>query len=119
MAGLAWQNEGPFTLTAGEDLAADRLVLMSSSTAIYADAAERPLGVTQRAVSSGGVVSIRPLTGGVIKVTGSKSISAGSAIYTTTDGKVSDAAGGGSQIGVLLEAITGSGGKGAAVVWQA
>lgn len=115
--GLAYElGTQPFTLTSGEDLVADRLVLISSSTAKYADGGEEPIGWTRQAVDSGDDVSITPLCGGIGRVTGSKAISAGADIYVTTDGKVSDAAVG-KQIGILLTAITAAGGKGAAVLW--
>jgi len=116
MGGLAWSNDGPFTLTSGEALAADRLILLSSSTAKYADGGEEPIGLTQEAVAITKPVAIEPLDGKIHKVTGSKAISAGAAIYVTTDGKVSDAAVG-KQIGILLEAITADGGKAAAIIW--
>jgi len=114
--GLAYSNNGPFTMTSGEALVDDRFVLISSSTAMYADGGEEPIGLTQGIVASSAPVSIAPLDGTIKKVTGSKAISAGAAIYVTTDGKVSDSAVG-KQIGILLEAITDDGGKGPAVVW--
>ncbi len=114
---VAFYNDGPFNLTSGEDLIIDRLVKMSGATAVYADAGEDPVGITAIDVLSGAVVSNRVLDGSVRKVTGSKAISAGAAIYVTTDGKVSDAAVG-NQIGILLgTAITANGGKAAAIVW--
>jgi len=116
MAGLAYEIDGPFTMTSGEALVADRFVLTSSSTAIYADGGEEPIGLTIEPVAISTPVGIRPMTGGISKVTGSKALTAGVAIYVTTDGKVSDAAVG-KQIGILLTAITGDGGKGAAIVW--
>jgi len=114
--GLAWTNEGPFTMTSGEALVADRFVLTSSSTAIYADAGEEPVGLTLEPVATATPVSIAPLTGGISKVTGSKGIDKGAKIYMAADGKVSDFAIG-KQIGILLAAITADGGKGPAVVW--
>lgn len=113
---MAHENDGPFTLTSGEALVADRLVKMSGTSVIYADAGEEPVGLTTNPVASSKKIAIKPLTGGIRKVTGSKAISAGAAIYVTTDGKVSDAAVG-KQIGILLTAISADGGKGAAVVW--
>ncbi len=116
MSGLAFKNAGPFSMISGEALVPDRFVLISSSTAMYADGGEEPIGLTQEAVATATVVALEPLDGGVHKVTGSKAITAGSDFYVTTDGKVSDAAVG-KQIGILLEAITGDGGKAAAIVW--
>jgi len=116
MSGLAYETNGPFTMTSGEALEADRLVLISSSTAMYSDGGEEPIGLTADAVATSTPVTVKPLDGTIKKVTGSKAITAGSAIYATTDGKVSDAAVG-KQIGILLTAITGDGGKGSAIVW--
>lgn len=115
MGGLAFQNAGPLTLPAGEDLAAERLVLISAGTYIYADGGEQPVGVTKQAVLSGADVAIELLMGQVLKVTGSKSISAYTAVYTTTDGKVSDSAVG-LQVGFLLDAISADGGKAASLM---
>ena len=115
MPGLAFQNTGPFTMVAGEALAAERLVLMSSSTLIYADGGEQPIGVTKLAVASGELQSVELLQGQVLKVTGSKAITAGTAVYTTTDGKVSDAAVG-LQVGTMIEAISADGGKAACLM---
>ena len=113
---LAYENDGPFTIVSGEALAADRLVLLSSSTAMYSDGGEEPIGVTKDNVAITTPVTLQPLNGCIRKVTGSKAISAGAAIYATTDGKVSDAAVG-TQLGILLEAITANGGKAAAILW--
>ncbi len=114
--GLAYKNDGPFTMTSGEALVADRLVLASSSTAKYADGGEEPIGITTQPVASGAQVACECLDGRIHKVTASKSISANAAIYVTTDGKVSDAAVG-KQIGIALQAATADGGKIAAIVW--
>jgi len=116
MSGQAYENNGPFTMTSGEALVADRLVLISSSTAMYADGGEEPIGLTGDAVATSTPVTIKPLQGGIMKVTGSKALTAGVAIYCTTDGKVSDAIVG-KQIGVMMTAITGDGGKGSAIMW--
>ena len=114
--GLAYENDGPFTLVSGEALEADRMVMISSSTLMYADAGDEPIGITKDPVASGVVVACATLNGSIKKVTGSKAIAAGAAIYVAADGKVSDAAVG-KQIGILKTAITGNGGKGAAWVW--
>ena len=113
---MAYRNEGPFTLTSGEALVADRLVLLSSSTAKYADGGEEPVGITTAAVATATPVACECLNGSVRKVTASKAISAGAAIYVTTDGKVSDAAVG-KQIGIALQAATADGGRIAAIIW--
>ena len=117
MGGLAVKNAGPGSMVTGEAVVADRFVLISSSTLKYADGGEEPIGLTQEAVASGAPCAYEFLDSGIHKVTGSKAITAGSGIYVTTDGKVSDAAVG-KQIGVLLDvAITGDGGKAGAIIW--
>ncbi len=113
---MAYRNEGPFTIISGEALEADRLVKISSSEVVYADAGEEPIGLTEQAVADATLVAMYPLRGNIEKVTGSKAITAGLAIYVAADGKVSDAAVG-KQIGILLTAITADGGKGSAIVW--
>jgi hypothetical protein len=113
---LAYRNEGPFTVVAGEALEEGRLVLLSSSLAMYADGGEEPVGVTAAYAASGARVTIYPLKGNIERVTASKSISANAAIYVTTDGKVSDAAVG-KQIGIAFQAATANGGKIAAQLW--
>ncbi len=105
------------TFTSGEALEADRLVLLTASTAKYADGGENPVGLTKEAVASGADVAVGVLTGSVQKVTASKAIAANTAIYVTTDGKVSDAAVG-AQIGITVEAATTANGKVAAIIWQ-
>jgi len=115
--GLAWENKGPITVTSGEALVADRFVLLSSSTAMYADAAEEPIGLTLNPVAASKPVSIALLTGAVQKVTCSKAIAAGDELYVTTDGKVTDSAASGKQIGIALEATSANGGKLAAIIW--
>ena len=115
--GLGYSNEGPITGPAGEDLEADRLVRISASTFMYCDAAQEPVGITLNAVLNGAKVAVHPINaGGIAKVTGSKDIAAGAAIYPANDGKVSDS-GGGRRLGTLwLDAITADGGKAAALV---
>jgi len=116
--GLGISIFGPITGPAGEALAADRLVRISASTFVYCDAAEEPVGITCEAVAINAQVAVIPInTGGIRKVTGSKSIAAGAAIYPAADGKVSDAAGGGRRIGTLwLDAISADGGKAGALI---
>jgi len=115
--GMAYElGTDPFTVFSGEALAADRLVKLSTSDAVYADAGDEPIGVTRQAVANDEDVTVTPLCGGIGRVTGSKAIAAGAAIYVANDGKVSDAAVG-KQIGIMRTAITGDGGKGAAILW--
>jgi len=113
---MAHRNEGPFPVTAGEALEADRLVKLTAGSAYYADAGDEPIGVTADPVASGGVVSCYPLRGGIERVTAAKSISSGAGIYVANDGKVSDAAVG-TQIGLAGAAATADGGKIPAFVW--
>lgn len=116
--GLGYSNEGPITGTAGEALEADRMVRISAGTFVYCDAAEEPVGITTNPAAINTKVSVLPInSSGIAKVTGSKAIAAGATIYPATDGKVSDAAGGGRRIGTLwLDAITADGGKAAALI---
>jgi hypothetical protein len=104
------ENFGNFTLTAGEALEADRLVKLSGSTAVYCDAGEEPAGATVFAAASGSQVAIRPL-GSIVRMTASKVIAAGAAVYPANDGKVSDAAAGGRRIGTAITASTADGGR--------
>lgn len=110
------ENEGPFTLNAGEAMSADRLVLLSSGDAMYADAGEEPIGLNDAAVGHDEQAVIKPLRGGVMKVTASKVIASGAALYVAADGMVSDAAVG-KQIGIAFSAATGAGGKISAIMW--
>ena len=113
---LAYRNEGPYTETAGEALAEARLVKMSAGVAVYSDAGEEPEGITADNAALGARVTIYPLKGNIERVTASKAISSGAAIYPAADGKVSDAAVG-KQIGIAKQAATADGGKIAAVMW--
>ena len=103
-------------LPAGEALEADRLVRISSSTLVYCDSGEEPVGVNKEPVASGDNASAWPLDGSVQQLTGSKASSAGSAIYPAADGKISDAAVG-KQLGINIEATAADGGKTPTVVW--
>ena len=114
---MTYRNEGPFTVTAGEALAADRLVrTVDGTTWMYADAGEQPMGLTTVACASAAVTAVRPLNGACIeKFTASKAITAGDILYPAADGKVSDAASG-SPIGRALTAALADGGKVAGLV---
>lgn len=109
---MAYWNEGPFTMTSGEALAADRLVKMSTTTVVYCDAGDDPIGITMDNVATDTDVTIWPINrGGIAKVTAAKDIAAGAEMYPAADGKVSDAVGGGRRIGVAMAAATADGGK--------
>ena len=113
----AYTNPGPFTLTAGEDLAADRMVKLSSGTAVYADAGNEPVGITEHACADGEAVSIRPINAsGVARVTAADTFAVDAALYTANDGKVTDSAGSGRRIGSALQAATAAGDVVAALI---
>jgi len=99
------------TLTAGEALAANRRVRLSSGTAVYADAGERCIGVTQAGAANGDPVAVKLWAqSGTVEVEATGAITAGTAIYGTADGKIDDAVAGGPQIGVAKTAASGAGG---------
>jgi len=114
---LAYETgTGPFTLTAGADLEADRLVKISTrGSVVYCGNGEVPIGIARNAAASGQSVAVQPLTGGVVRITGAGAISAGAAIYCAANGKVGGS-GTGKVIGYALTDITADGGKGAAVL---
>jgi hypothetical protein len=104
---MSQQRENPVTFAAGEDLVAFRRVKISGSTVIYADAADKGLGVVQAAVdiSEDTRATIRlDNYGGTSKMVASGAISAGVATYAATDGKV--ASSGSVVVGVSVEAST-------------
>ena len=99
------------TLTAGEALAANRRVKLSSGTAVYADAGERCIGVTQAIAANGDPVAVKLWAqSGTVEVEATGAITAGAVIYGTADGKIDDAVAGGPQIGVAKTAASGAGG---------
>jgi len=109
---MAHRNEGPFTITAGEAFAADRLVRYTGSAWMYCDAGQQPDGVTTEAVASAARVTIHPVNGACIeKLTASKALTVGDQVYPAADGKVSDAVGGGQRLGVAQTATTADGGR--------
>ncbi|HUU11206.1 MAG TPA: capsid cement protein [Phycisphaerae bacterium] len=101
----AERNIGPFTMTSGEALAKYRFVKISSSTAVYADAGEEPVGITYDACASGDNVAIYPLQGCIEKITAGAVIASGAALYVAADGKASSTAVG-KQIGIAFTAAT-------------
>jgi len=113
---LGWSNSGPFTLMSGEALAADRLVKLSGTTAVYADSGDEPIGITTQAVAIATAVACHCMNGNVRKLTASGVIAAGAAIYADTDGKISASAVG-KQLGIALLASTADGGKIPCIVW--
>lgn len=114
---VAHRNEGPFTLLAGEALVANRFVLISSGTAMYADASEEPIGITAGIAASGAPVTIYPLNGTIAKVTAAGAVADGAALYVANDGKIDDTALG-KQIGINLKGAAAETGEiFPAVVW--
>lgn len=107
-------NTGLKGFIAGEDLEAYRRVkLDSTGKAVYADAFDVSIGVTDDKVKSGETVTVRlhgfPGTRIFICLT---SCAAGATLYGADDGKVDDTyAGTGLQEGVALEACTGANGQ--------
>ncbi len=88
---MSKQSMSPMTLTGGEDLVAFRRVKISSSTVVYADAADHGIGVVQNTVdiSEDAAASIRlDNAGGSSKMMASGAISAGVTCYAAADGKV-------------------------------
>jgi len=113
---MAHMNEGPWAYVTGEAIARNRLVKLSASTLVYSDAGDEPVGLVVTAAASGAMATVYPLRGGMMPVTASKAITAGTAIYGAADGKVSDAAVG-KQIGVAVEASSADTGVITAIVW--
>jgi len=116
----AYRNEGPFVVTAGEALEADRLVRHTGSAWMYCDAGEEPMGLVVDPVAISTRVTVRSLSGACIeKFTAAKAIGVGDEIYPAADGKVSDAPAAGRRIGIALSAATDDGGKLSALVLPA
>jgi hypothetical protein len=79
------------TLTAGEDLAAFRFVKLSSGVAVYADANEDAIGITQEAIADTKQGAVMPIgSGGLtskLEVNGnSVNIAAGDRLVAANDG---------------------------------
>lgn len=92
---MSRQQDSPITLIAGEALAAYRRVKLSVGKAVYADAGEPGVGVTEAAVADAGVASIRLLShGGTFKVTAAGTFALNAILYGAADGKVDDVASG-------------------------
>jgi hypothetical protein len=113
---MAYRNEGPWAEVAGEALEKDRLIKLSSGTAVYCDAGENPDGITADKVASGANVTIYPIKGNIERVTASKAIAINTEIYVANDGKVSDAAVG-ESIGITKQAATAAGAIIPAIIW--
>lgn len=106
---MSQSNNNPKTLTSGEALASYRLVKLSGSTVIYADAGEQAVGITNADYASGEHTAFDVINkSGTVKLTASGAIAAGAPIYQGDDGKVT-ATPNGAAIGFALEAATADG----------
>lgn len=104
---MAGTQVSPLRMKAGEALAINRFVKLDGSTerqVVYADAGDRPIGVTLAPADSGAEVAVEMLNvGATLKVTAAGTITVNSTVYTANDGKVSDSVSG-QPIGKLLKA---------------
>lgn len=96
--------------TSGEILAAFRRVKMAAGVAVYADAGDPWIGITEEAAAvSGDIVSVRLRTAsGTVKVTAATTFAINAQLYGADDGKVDDAAAG-QVFGIALAAATTAG----------
>jgi len=109
---MAIYNDGNvLAVTAGEALAAYRLVKLSGTTAVYADAVDIPDGITGvAATANGATASVTLLNSAVRIMVASEAIDAGESVATANDGKIQDAVTNATNvIGKALEASTGNG----------
>jgi len=103
---MAKMTHGPLTLIAGEALAVNRRVKLSSGEAVYAGLGEAHIGVTMAAAASGAPVSVWPSNAeGTVIVTAASSFALGATLYGAASGMVDDAASGSPQY-IALEAAT-------------
>ena len=87
--------EGPRQFLAGEAIANKRLVKLSGSSIIYADAGDDFIGVSEYAISNAEYGAVRLKNAeGTFEVTASGAITAGVDIFAADDGKVSMTPGG-------------------------
>lgn len=101
--------EGPRQFLAGEAIANKRLVKLSGSSIIYADAGDDFIGVSEYAISNAEYGAVRLKNAeGTFEVTASGAITAGVDIFAADDGKVSMTPGG-KVIGQAIEAATADG----------
>lgn len=104
---MAGTQLSPLRMKAGEALAINRLVKLDGSTerqVVYADAGDRPIGITLAPADSGGEVAVELLNvGSTLKAIAAGSITVNSVVYTANDGKVSDSVSG-QPIGRILKA---------------
>lgn len=105
-------NGHVLTVTAGEDLAEDRLVrLNASGAAVYCDAGEEFIGKTRTNCLSGEEVGVLlPGEIGTWKLTAAGAVTALANVYTANDGKVDDVPTG-TAVGKALHAATANNSK--------
>lgn len=106
--------ESPITMTAGEALAAYRLVIPSSETVVYCDATlgHMPIGATTYGVASGDDASITLLSPDrTIQLETAGAIAQFARVYPAADGKIValPATGGLKPCGIAMAAATASG----------
>lgn len=94
------------TFTAGEALASNRFVKHASGAVVYADATDKPIGITENDCASGDPIAVRLLSAqGTVKVQTSAAVATEVNVYGTNDGKIDDAdPGSGVVVGRSLEA---------------
>ncbi len=109
---MSQSAKSPITLTAGEDLIANRRVkLTGARTVSYADQADSDgyIGVTINDVDSGDLVAVElKNVGKTFKCVASEALAVNAALYAADDGKVADTVSG-NVIGTALEAATADG----------
>lgn len=115
-------QSGPVTFTAGEALAANRIVVLNASNeAVYADQYERGFGYTDGAAASGAAVAVVPFAlGETFPVIASGAYAVGTMVYGADDGKVTSTSGGfcygpvvDASVAASLECSVSYGGNGA------
>lgn len=105
---MPW-TEGKKAYLVGEDVARRRLVKLSGSTVVYADAGDDYIAVSEYAIPDGTRGTCREKNyNGTQEVTASAAILAGAVIYVADDGKVSSVPAG-KAIGFALEAASADG----------
>lgn len=104
-------NTGLKAYKAGEALEAFRRVkLNSSSEAVYADATDREIGITEHAVASGDHVTVRLRNmPGTVRLVAAAAIAQFAMVKGMADGKVDDASTGGPGRYIALEAALADG----------
>jgi len=105
------------TFTAGEALGARRRVKIKSGTTttppevMYADAGEAAIGITEYAVASGALVTIKLINdGGIFEVCANpaSAIAVGNQVYAAADGKVAETPSG-RPVGIAIESASADG----------